>query len=380
MKRLTRIFQALLGVVALIFNSLVSLGRLAWRTIRRWFSGGSKGWRQVVCALLLLLLSAYVILDVYYRIESRWGRRYWNDKELSQWVEARGFGDDTFRVYNSELECYTTPRLSWVSTASDNDTLAVYALPNRRGFINVNTGRIAIDAKANDYRKAWVFSEGLAAVMKEGKVGFIDAQNQVVIPFHFDYSDKCRMWDLGYLFHDGLCVMTNAEGSLGLIDKSGRWVVEPIYDEVWAPHTSGFRVVIVGGKFGVLDAQCNVVYPTEYDYIDIVHDGFVLVRNGSMWQVDFQGRTVHAFLFDNTGELRYPVEDHEFGDENYVLSNYVKYEVMGNYGIIDRTNGRVITPAIYSDIYMLSERLFEVRRVGSNEWYLLDGRGNEVER
>lgn len=104
------------------------------------------------------------------------------------------------------------------------------------------------------------------------------------------------------------------------------------------------------------------------------------VRNGSMWQVDFQGRTVHAFLFDNTGELRYPVEDHEFGDENYVLSDYVKYEVMGNYGIIDRTNGRVITPAIYSDIYMLSERLFEVRRMGSNEWYLLDGRGNEVER
>ena len=34
MKRLTRIFQALLGVAALILTTLVAAGRLAWRTIK----------------------------------------------------------------------------------------------------------------------------------------------------------------------------------------------------------------------------------------------------------------------------------------------------------------------------------------------------------
>lgn len=34
MKRLTQIFQALLGVAALILTALIAAGRLAWRTIR----------------------------------------------------------------------------------------------------------------------------------------------------------------------------------------------------------------------------------------------------------------------------------------------------------------------------------------------------------
>ena len=105
--------------------------------------------------------------------------------------------------------------------------MAVYALPNKRGYINVNTGRIVIDAEVNDYRKAWVFSEGLAAVKRAGKVGFINVENEVVIPFQFDYSYKCRMWDFAYLFHNGYCIMTNKSGDLGLIDKGGNWVVEP---------------------------------------------------------------------------------------------------------------------------------------------------------
>ena len=42
MKRLTQIFQALLGVVALILTALVAAGRLAWRTIRNWWKRRSK--------------------------------------------------------------------------------------------------------------------------------------------------------------------------------------------------------------------------------------------------------------------------------------------------------------------------------------------------
>ena len=60
--------------------------------------------------------------------------------------------------------------------------------------------------------------------------------------------------------------MTNANGELGLIDKSGNWVVEPYYDEIWLPHTSGYRVIVKDNKHGVLDSNCAVVYPAEYGY------------------------------------------------------------------------------------------------------------------
>ena len=78
---------------------------------------------------------------------------------------------------------YTTPRLDWVADAPERDTLTVFSRKGKRGFLNVNDGRIVIEAQ---YDKAWVFSEGLAAVVKDKKIGFVNARNEVVLPFRYD--------------------------------------------------------------------------------------------------------------------------------------------------------------------------------------------------
>ena len=380
MKRLTQIFQALLGVVALILTAIVAFGRLAWRTIRNWWKKRSKWLRRSIVTLLILIPVGFVSLIAYAYYDSEYGKSCWNEKVLSQKIEAHYFRDGKYRVYNRCTGEYTTPKLNWVSDAPKTDSLAVYALPNKRGYINVNTGRIVIDAEANSYRKAWVFSDGLAAVMRDGKIGFINAKNEVVIPFQFDYTDKCRMYDFGYVFHNGYCAMTDADGDLGLIDKSGNWVVEPAYDEIWAPHKSGYRVIVKDNKHGVLNADCAVVYPAEYGYINILSDGFVLTKGGKQWQVDFEGNTVQPFMFDNTYYLNYPNGYDSCGDLTYEFADFVKYEVMNSYGIMNRITGEPITPAIYSDINMLSKNLFEVQEYDSYDWYLLDTKGNVVSK
>ena len=379
MKRLTQIFQALLGVVALILTAIVAFGRLAWRTIRNWWKKRSKWLRRSIASILILIPVGFVALVGYALYEDAYGRDYW-DRKLSENVTLRSFSDNKWRVYNKQTGEYTTEKINWVSEAPETDSLAVYALPGKRGYININTGRIIIDAEANDYRKAWVFSEGLAAVMKDGKIGFINAKNEVVIPFQFDYSDKCHMWDFGYLFHDGYCIMTNADGDLGLIDKNGKWIVEPSYDEVWAPHDSGYRIIVKDGKHGVLDSTCNVVYPAEYGYVDILSDGFVLNKGGKKWQVDFEGNTVHPFMFDGTYYLNYPIGYNECGDIQYAFADYAKYEVMNRYGVMNRITGKPITLALYSDINMLSKDLFEVQDPESYDWYLVDTQGNVVSK
>ena len=265
-----------------------------------------------------------------------------------------------------------------MSEASETDSLAVYALPGKRGYININTGHIIIDAEANDYHKAWVFSEGLAAVMKDGKIGFINANNEIVIPFQFDYSNKCRMWDFGYLFHDGYCIMTNEDGDLGLIDTTGKWIVEPAYDEIWAPQEWGYRVIVNDEKYGILDSTCNIVYLVEYDNINILSDGFILNKDGRKWQVDLSGNIIQPFMYDGTYYLNYPVGYNENGDIQYAFAYYLKYEVAGRYGIMNRITGEAITPAIYSDINMLSQEIFEVQDSESHDWYLIDIAGNIV--
>ena len=379
MKRLTQIFQALLGVVALILTAIVAFGRLAWRTIRNWWKKRSKWLRRSIATILILIPVGLVVLVGYALYEDAYGRDYW-DRKLSENVTLRSFSDNKWRVYNKQTGEYTTEKINWVSEAPETDSLAVYALPGKRGYININTGHIIIDAEANDYRKAWVFSDGLAAVMKDGKIGFINDKNEVVIPLQFDYTDKCRMYDFGYVFHNGYCAMTDADGNLGLIDKNGNWVVEPEYDEIWAPHKSGYRVIVKDSKHGILDSTGTIIYPAEYGYISIIPDGFVLNKGGKKWQVDFEGNTVQPFMFDNTYYLKYPIGYNECGDIEYAFADFVKYEVMSCYGVMNRMTGEPITPAIYSDINMLSKDLFEVQEYDSYDWYLIDTKGNKISK
>ena len=379
MKLLTQIFQALIGVAALILTAIIAFGRLAWRTIRNWWKRRSKRLRRSIVAIFVLVPVGFVALVAYAIYEDEYGRDY-DDHKLSDNITLHSFSDNKWRVYDKQAGEYTTDKINWLSEVPENDSLAVYALPNKRGYININTGHIVIDAESNDYRKAWVFSDGLAAVMKDDKIGFINANNEVVIPFQFDYSDECRMHNIGYLFHNGYCIMTNTDGDLGLIDKGGNWVIEPSYDEIWAPHKSGYRIIVNNGKQGILNADCIVVYPAEYDYINIIPDGFVLAKGGRQWQVDLEGNTVQPFMFDGTYYLKYPNGYDSCGELTYELADFVKYEVMNSYGIMNRATGEPITPAIYADINMLSKELFEVREYDSYDWYLLDIKGKMVSK
>ena len=377
MKHLKQIFQALLGVVALMLTALVAAGRLAWRTIRNWWKNRSKWLRRSIVTIFILVPVGFAALVAYALYEDKYGRDYW-DRKLSDNITLHSFSDNKWRVYDKQTGEYTTDKINWLSEVPENDSLAVYALSRKRGYINVNTGRIVIDAEVNNYCKAWVFSEGLAAVMKDDKIGFINANNEVVIPFQFDYSDECRMYDFGYIFHDGFCIMTDKDGDLGLIDTTGKWIVEPDYDEIWAPHESGYRIIVDNSKHGVLDSRGSVIYSAEYGYVDVLSDGFILTKGGMKWQVDFDGNIVKPFMFDGTYYLKYPNGYDSCGDLTYEFADFVKYEVMNSYGIMNRTTGEPITPAIYSDINMLSKDLFEVQEYDSYDWYLLDTKGNVI--
>lgn len=375
MKQLTEIFQALLGIAALICTSLIALGRLAWRTLRNNWMNRSWWFRRIVAVILIAIPVGIAALSAFVFHEENYGRRYWENEALSKNVRVHGFNDGKYRVFNQTNGEYTTGKLKWVSKTSTGDSLTVYAVPGKRGFLNVNTGEVVIDAEKNDYTKAWVFSEGLAAVMKDDKIGFINTKNEVVIPFQFDYSDKCQKWNFGYLFHNGYCMMTNEEGKQGLIDVNGKWVVEPTYDEVWSPNEIGYRLVVEDGEYGLLDSLCNVIYPAAYYYIDVLDDGFVLTKDGRMWKENTAGEVVNPFLFDATYYLNYPKGYDEDGNIEYEFSEYAKYEVCQFVGIMNRITGKPITPAIYWDINMLSKDLFEVHDPETGNWYLLGSDG-----
>lgn len=330
---------------------------------------------KIVLVTAVIAALGYGIIEGYYWYKERHSRYYYYEKQLSDKVETHFFRDDMTRVYNMETGKYTTPRLDWVAEAPIRDSLTVFCRKDKRGFLNVNNGQIVIEAQ---YDKAWVFSEGVGAVVQDNKIGFVNARNEVVIPFRYIISDR-NGWDLDYIFINGCCVMSNERGACGIIDKEGNWIIEPEYDCIWTPHGDGYRVVKDGDKYGLLNPALEFVYPIEYDYIDFATNdaGILLTQNGRRWQVDFDGNVTRPFVVDYTNWIYVP-ETYDEEDGSSKLSDYIEYHVDSYIGVLRRDNGQIVIPAIYKEINMLSETLFEAQLHYDGDWILIDTDGNII--
>ena len=97
MKRLTQIFQALLGVVALIFTAIIAFGRLTWRKIRNWWKNRSKWLRRSIAAIFIIVPVGFAALVAYALYEDEYGRDYW-DRKLSDNITLHSFSDNKWRV------------------------------------------------------------------------------------------------------------------------------------------------------------------------------------------------------------------------------------------------------------------------------------------
>ena len=197
--------------------------------IENWWNRRSKLFKRLfvllfICpifmlGLLFIAIFVYCVLDfpASNRDKVKNEPYIWGEKELSERLVVNKYSNGTERLYDKQEKKYIMDDMSWVSDVSDDDTLAVIAFPGKRGFINVHTAEIVIEPQ---YQSAWVFSEGLAAVRnQDGKVGFINNKNEVIIPFQFDAKD-CGV-TCPFIFKSGYSFMSNSIGLLGVIDKKG---------------------------------------------------------------------------------------------------------------------------------------------------------------
>ena len=83
---------------------------------------------------------------------------------------------------------------------------------NKAGYINLD-GEMAIDF--DDFESVEMFSEGMAAVVKNGKCGYINTKGDVVIPYQYDWGEP---------FSEGRAVVTKNDKVM-VIDKKGNRIV-----------------------------------------------------------------------------------------------------------------------------------------------------------
>lgn len=264
--------------------------------------------------------------------------------ELSERISKVRQSDGTYNLVDTETgkTLIKDIDVDWVQTG--NDSLAVFSKDDKRGYFNVNTGEVIIEPT---YKHAWIFSEGLAGVVKNDMVGFINSKGETIIDFQYPYRGNSLS---SFVFHDGRCVVANTDQKLGVIDTLGRWIISPKYDHVTL--AKDYLVVGVEGEFNK--------------------------------QLSYDGRVILDCVIDNIYDIYYDKSfiDTESGrpSEARVASNqFFEYKVNDRSGLMN-DKGEFITKPIYTNIMGLSPTLFRAVLQDGHSEVLINEQGQVLSK
>lgn len=231
------------------------------------------------------------------------------------------------------------------SSNNDEDPIVLFAKNGKRGFCNIVTNEVIVPPTT--YTKAWIFSEGLAAVEKNGYIGFVNAKGDVAIKFKFSYRGNPLT---EFVFHNGHCVVADSSNKVGVIDHKGRWVIKPLYNNI--ELAKNYAIVYKDGEFKK--------------------------------QVDFEGQVLQDGIIDYINNLYYEVNytDLQTGEAKVgesKIDDYYEYRVGGYSGLVD-SKGEIITPPIYTNITGITPTLFKAQLQDWTSMVIIDQKGNVLSK
>jgi hypothetical protein len=260
-----------------------------------------------------------------------------------------------------------------------SDGLAAIFVDGQFGYIN-KSGDEVIEPQ---FDEASDFSEGLAVVRDSdtGYISFIDKTGKKVIetPYYYQY-DVIPGYDL---FNEGLLWVFNEDSKYGAIDKTGKVIVDLIYDEPTYQLDGGEYgnrsyyfsegLAIVGEDLNrvIIDttgkevAKLQQYDGSEYFYVSDYIDGLATIRTGdyTMYKwgfIDKEGKEVIKAQYDHAKD---------FSEGLAAIRKSHKW------GFVNNAGQEVITPQ-YDDAYSFQEGLAWVKT--GEKWGAIDKTGKEV--
>ena len=182
---------------------------------------------------------------------------------------------------------------------------------------------------------------GLAVVKKDGHQGVIDRTGKFVIEPKFDaiytnsgYEEEVYKY---HVFDENGFAEVKVDDKHGLIDKTGKYILMPQYDEIHYGNEYKTYWIELKGKWGLLDNTGKFISEPKFDErIYTCENGFWLVKlNGKWGYIDKTGNFVIEPQFDKA---------HSFYD------GFAIVEAKGKMGIIDQTGMYLVEPN-YDEIY-----------------------------
>lgn len=260
---------------------------------------------------------------------------------------------DCHYLYNVKTGRRTATDVYSVCHSDDGDSLSFYSDGHKRGYFNRFTGEVVVPAR---YEKAWVYSDGVACVMENSEMQFLDHSGKTLLEKPFPYTPKINT----YCFHHGLCAMMGDNERIGLTDKHGHWVVDPEYKQIDHLSQGLWKVWDKYGCEGLLNADGNEILPCRYFNIE-VDDCVTLITDDHREQIyDLRGVLINPCVYQEVIPMEYDTDQFEASDYYDVYNrkpgaaHLMKYLTSEHrFGLIDK-DGNILTPPLYDCIYAIA--------------------------
>jgi hypothetical protein len=164
--------------------------------------------------------------------------------------------------FNGRIVNKRIPSERFDEIRQSTDGLFAVKKNNKFGFVD-NLNRLII---ANRYENVGDFSEGLVAMQILGRWGFIDKQENIVVQ---------PLYDEVLPFRGGLSIVKNKSG-YGIIDNNGKPITSFDYDQIIYLN-NGRYIMKRAGKYGLIDNDGSLLVNAKYDSLEDLGNGSVLV-------------------------------------------------------------------------------------------------------
>ena len=237
---------------------------------------------------------------------------------------------------------------------------------NSYGFIDENDKEI-IPLGIYEFLNP-IDEENMILAKKNGKDGYIDIHQNILIPFDYD--------DLGVFTDNGLAPAVK-NGKSGAINRKGETIISFIYDDVDYFYASGLAIVKKDGKFGFINSIGKEVIPLIYEEVDqSMVDETVIVSKDNKWAFFSNiGKQLTEFQFDKVIDI--PVSNEKLHYSTYFKGGLALVYLENKPQLINK-NMQVIVPiGKYDYIESLNKNGFGIV-AKNNKFGIINNEGIEV--
>ena len=235
-----------------------------------------------------------------------------------------------------------------------------FAVKLEDGFTLLNIETKQISGLFFDDIKA--FSDGVAAVKKGDKWGYIDKTGNLIISYKYDEAAS---------FSCGIALVKEND-KIGIIDTSGNWK-KTIEAEEGGVISEDLLAIKVNGKWGFIDKDGNIVIDCVFDDAGYFYNGIANVNFDGKWGfIDKNGEVVIDFKYEFNCLMN-------FNDDGIALC----FDDALNFGAINREDEELIIgnfemakADIETAYVMEGEDFINISKDEKNR--ILDLNGNEI--